>query len=211
MVGLQRHTWADAHYKGDWMRRPLEAGEIGWLVRRLVRLSEKLNDLLQIGPQAEAEEQQAERERRRGEETNRTEQEQGGQGSTAGGRNKGAGVSHGGKEQPPRETEAEGAGTRGDGAEGTRQAGQHGSEEADVGVYEDALPLPMVAYRMWKEVQAWSAGAGRSLGVRLQKEARRRHWRVNLRPLGEVQSIVVMALLAMVIWLIRLVIRCCSG
>ncbi|XP_024525377.1 uncharacterized protein LOC112344584 [Selaginella moellendorffii] len=44
--GLQRHSVAEVKYKGDWMRRPIESQEIGWLVRLLVEVSDKLNGCL---------------------------------------------------------------------------------------------------------------------------------------------------------------------
>lgn len=44
--GLNRHSWMDVKYRGDWMRRPIEAYEIAWLARLLVRLSDALNAAL---------------------------------------------------------------------------------------------------------------------------------------------------------------------
>ncbi|KAJ7525204.1 hypothetical protein O6H91_17G041600 [Diphasiastrum complanatum] len=45
-LGLQRHSWAEVKYKGDWMRRPIENKEIAFLVRFLVKLSDSINRTL---------------------------------------------------------------------------------------------------------------------------------------------------------------------
>ncbi|KAF8412961.1 hypothetical protein HHK36_000933 [Tetracentron sinense] len=42
--GVWNHTLADVKYKGDWMKRPISDGEIAWLARLLVRLSDWLNE-----------------------------------------------------------------------------------------------------------------------------------------------------------------------
>ncbi|ONK56697.1 uncharacterized protein A4U43_C10F11770 [Asparagus officinalis] len=44
--GIGSRTWADVHYKGDWMRRPISDNEVAWLARILIRLSDFLNDFL---------------------------------------------------------------------------------------------------------------------------------------------------------------------
>ncbi|KAL5728376.1 sphingomyelin phosphodiesterase [Ranunculus cassubicifolius] len=40
------HKLIDVRYKGDWMKRPVSDGEISWLARLLVRLSDWLNEIL---------------------------------------------------------------------------------------------------------------------------------------------------------------------
>ncbi|KAF5193943.1 sphingomyelin phosphodiesterase [Thalictrum thalictroides] len=40
------HKLVDVRYKGDWMKRPISSGEVSWLARLLVRLSDWLNELL---------------------------------------------------------------------------------------------------------------------------------------------------------------------
>ncbi|MCO5609327.1 hypothetical protein L7F22_063553 [Adiantum nelumboides] len=45
---LGRHTCFDVKYRGDWMRRPIESTEVAWLVRLLVRLSDIINDRLNL-------------------------------------------------------------------------------------------------------------------------------------------------------------------
>lgn len=44
--GVGKRTWADVKYKGDWMKRPISDGEVAWLARLLVRLSDWLNETL---------------------------------------------------------------------------------------------------------------------------------------------------------------------
>ena len=45
-VGLQRHSWQDVKYKGDWMRRPIESTEVALLARVFVRISDSINTAL---------------------------------------------------------------------------------------------------------------------------------------------------------------------
>lgn len=45
-VGLQRHSWQDVKYKGDWMRRPIESTEVALLARLFVRISDSINTAL---------------------------------------------------------------------------------------------------------------------------------------------------------------------
>ncbi|XP_077245016.1 sphingomyelin phosphodiesterase [Tasmannia lanceolata] len=44
--GIGKRTWADIKYKGDWMRRPISEGEVAWLARIFIRLSDWLNETL---------------------------------------------------------------------------------------------------------------------------------------------------------------------
>ncbi|KAI5075070.1 hypothetical protein GOP47_0011031 [Adiantum capillus-veneris] len=48
---LGRHTCFDIKYRGDWMRRPIESTEVAWLVRLLVKLSDIINDRLNLAEQ----------------------------------------------------------------------------------------------------------------------------------------------------------------
>ncbi|GBG73494.1 hypothetical protein CBR_g16835 [Chara braunii] len=50
---LGRHTWAEVRYKGDWMKRPVEATEIGWLVEQLVKLSNLVNRVTGLDQETE--------------------------------------------------------------------------------------------------------------------------------------------------------------
>ncbi|XP_024356383.1 uncharacterized protein [Physcomitrium patens] len=45
-LGLQRHSWQDVKYKGDWMRRPIESTEVAFLARVFVRMSDAINRIL---------------------------------------------------------------------------------------------------------------------------------------------------------------------
>ena len=45
-LGLQRHSWQDVKYKGDWMRRPIESTEVAFLARLFVRISDAINSTL---------------------------------------------------------------------------------------------------------------------------------------------------------------------
>eukprot|EP00898_Chlorokybus_atmophyticus_P003509 jgi/Chlat1/4159/Chrsp27S04264 len=49
VMGLQRHSWQDVRYKGDWLLRPIETNEIAWLVRILVPISVWINDIIGLG------------------------------------------------------------------------------------------------------------------------------------------------------------------
>lgn len=50
-LGLQRHSWQDVKYKGDWMRRPIESTEVAFLARLFVRISDAINTTLGLtGP-----------------------------------------------------------------------------------------------------------------------------------------------------------------
>ncbi|KAG0557960.1 hypothetical protein KC19_11G168800 [Ceratodon purpureus] len=52
-LGLQRHSWQDVKYKGDWMRRPIESTEVAFLARLFVRISDAINTTLGLtGPDA---------------------------------------------------------------------------------------------------------------------------------------------------------------
>jgi hypothetical protein len=52
-LGLQRHSWQDVKYKGDWMRRPIESTEVAFLARLFVRISDAINNTLGLtGPDA---------------------------------------------------------------------------------------------------------------------------------------------------------------
>ena len=44
--GVGHRTWADVKYKGDWMRRPISDNEMAWLAKLLIRLSDRLNEVL---------------------------------------------------------------------------------------------------------------------------------------------------------------------
>ncbi|KAG6508415.1 uncharacterized protein LOC121981831 [Zingiber officinale] len=41
-------SWANAKYKGDWMRRPISDTEVAWLAKLLIRFSSWLNELLDL-------------------------------------------------------------------------------------------------------------------------------------------------------------------
>ncbi|GAQ89595.1 hypothetical protein KFL_005400050 [Klebsormidium nitens] len=212
-VGLQRHSWADAHYKGDWMRRPLESGEIGWLVRGLVRASDALNEALQLGPQAEARLGQATRgEAREGStETRKAPEGDGDRGrgpGRAGESERGDGGGGQSGEGGEGRTAREGGADAGQAAQRTGGAEQTGDERRG---YSDAVPLPVIAYQTWQEVRGWAAKVGRSAAGRAHRAALKRQWRVNLRPLGEVQSLVVLTLLLGLAWLLRQLVRAVSG
>ena len=45
---LKRSRPQDVQYKGDWMRRPVGSNEVGWLVRLLLALSDRLNHALYL-------------------------------------------------------------------------------------------------------------------------------------------------------------------
>lgn len=45
---LGRHTCFDVKYRGDWMRRPIESTEVAWLARLLVKLSDSINNKLDL-------------------------------------------------------------------------------------------------------------------------------------------------------------------
>lgn len=45
-IGLQRHSWQDVKYKGDWMRRPIESTEVAILARFFVKVSDAINNTL---------------------------------------------------------------------------------------------------------------------------------------------------------------------
>lgn len=49
-LGLQRHSWQDVKYKGDWMRRPIESTEVAFLARLFVRVSDAINTTLGLTP-----------------------------------------------------------------------------------------------------------------------------------------------------------------
>jgi len=49
-LGLQRHSWQDVKYKGDWMRRPIESTEVAFLARWFVRVSDAINTTLGLTP-----------------------------------------------------------------------------------------------------------------------------------------------------------------
>lgn len=46
--GFSKRTWADVKYTGDWMRRPVSDSEVAWLVKCLIRLSDFLNESLDL-------------------------------------------------------------------------------------------------------------------------------------------------------------------
>ena len=45
---LRRSRPQDVRYRGDWMRRPVGSNEVGWLVRLLLALSDRLNHALYL-------------------------------------------------------------------------------------------------------------------------------------------------------------------
>lgn len=47
---IGNHKLVDVRYKGDWMRRPISDGEVSWLAKLLVRLSDWLNKILGLKP-----------------------------------------------------------------------------------------------------------------------------------------------------------------
>jgi hypothetical protein len=49
-IGLQRHSWQDVKYKGDWMRRPIESTEVAFLARFFVKVSDAINNTLGLTP-----------------------------------------------------------------------------------------------------------------------------------------------------------------
>lgn len=53
-LGLQRHSWQDVKYKGDWMRRPIESTEVAFLARLFVRVSDAINSTLGLTPSSDA-------------------------------------------------------------------------------------------------------------------------------------------------------------
>ncbi|ERN00158.1 hypothetical protein AMTR_s00111p00045560 [Amborella trichopoda] len=44
--GIEERGFSAIRYKGDWMKRPITQGEVAWLARLLVRLSDYLNEVL---------------------------------------------------------------------------------------------------------------------------------------------------------------------
>lgn len=202
------------------MRRPLESGEIGWLVRILVRTSDALNDALQLGPQAEARSGQAARGEAHGGGVEGTREAPGGESDRGRGQGRATdsergkasdkGNPSGGQngEGEEERTARKGADDPGQAARRPGGAEQIGDERGDDTA---ALPLPLVAYQAWREVRGWAAKVGRSAAGRAHREALKRHWRVNLRPLGEVQSLVVLTVLLALAWLVRQLVRAIAG
>eukprot|EP00850_Spirogloea_muscicola_P016567 SM000135S27011 [mRNA] locus=s135:233540:242896:+ [translate_table: standard] len=227
-AAFQTRPSGRVRYKGDWMRRPVESYELGFLVQLLVPLSDAVNASLGLGPDQPQEAQMARRstgtEEHSGDPASedtvpsRGKEAEGMEGRSA---EAGKAAERQAKEQHPqhggsRETEPEvaerqlGPGVDGVGSSSGRSGAGVGSQAAGTQwavdeqfwrrVGEWAVQLPLHGLHL---TRALAATAGRAA----LQEARRRGWRVNLRFLAERQLAVLLLVLLAALLVARALLR----
>eukprot|EP00897_Mesotaenium_endlicherianum_P008202 jgi/Mesen1/740/ME000110S_11004 len=200
---LGKHTWASVKYKGDYMRRPIEAHEIGPLVRFFVWLSDVINEGIDAAVDADDTTVRGARGTGATESSGRHEEQE----------KRAARMSDsGGTGQPAVAVAAAGSEPGGRRRAAGQQQPQHVRPSSphghDMRVTRDSV------VRCSKQAGRRVAQCGSKVGATvtsstraglaaLGREAKRRGWRVNLRFMAEIQFFVLLTAFSFLFILVR--------